>query len=304
MLWRYNMRCLTVLIVAVVVIEILLFVHDPDVSNKVIVVYSQEDTPWSYNQCYHGAKWPLGFGSCRQGTFAEFMSVVAAMAYSRDRGARGVEVAIDWWKTYFKQPMHASEDDTRVYYNGYWLPGRAGKYRSFTNYYFDADFPCPTARPSLADAQNLVQTLRLQDNVLAELEAYVRTHFASRHVIGVHYRGTDKLINGGQRPIQNYVLAAQAVKRNNSYIYVASDTEGVISAFEAKFPGKVLALDMFRASANATQGLHRSGLGPSTIHSGMTDMLRLSRCDFLIKGRSSLSDSSLLMRPGLQHMFI
>ena len=268
------------------------------VEDKVIVVYSQVDTPYSYDACYNGAKFVLGAGSCRQGTFSEFLSVVAAMAYAKDYHARGVEVAIDWWDTYFHQPW--AGPGRRAHFN--WYVGRAGKYTSFSNYYFDYDFPCPTARPPLAQARALVQGLRLRDGIAAEIDAYVSRHFAGKHVIGVHYRGTDKIVNGGQRPVQIYVDAVRAVQRDNSWVYLASDTADVVNVFEAEFPGRVLSQNIRRAQSYSTTGLHRSGLG--TVHSAMTDMLRLSRCNFLIKGRSSLSDVSLLISSGLQHMFV
>ena len=297
---RCNIRVLVTCLLAVLFLRFIRFMWAPDVASRVIVVYSQKDTPYSHDACYHGQPFHIGFGSCKQGTFAEFMSVVGALAYSRDYDAAGVEVALEpnWWPLYFEQPF--SGPATRAHFNTYF--GWAGKYRSFTGYYFDGSFPCPTARPALDDARALVSAVRLLPTTKKRLDTYVHANFAGKHVIGVHYRGTDKIINGGQRPISAYISAARAAARPDSWVYIASDTREAVAAVERAFPNRTLHISMYRARSGTATGLHRSGKG--TLDDAMMDMLRMSRCDLLIKGRSSLSDVSLLLARNLPYMFI
>ena len=274
------------------IVQLLFYISHPDVSGKRLVVYSQRDTPFSHDACYKGKDFVLGFGSCKQGTFTEFMGVVAAIAYSRKNGGRGVRVALDgaWWDDYFEQPY--SEPAPEVHFNTIYQ--MVGRYRSFNNYYFDGSFPCPTARPEISDARRLVREhVRLLPKVEKRLQEYVDHNFKGRHVIGIHYRGTDKIVVSGQRPLQRYLDTALALKRSNSFLYIATDTSGVIETFEAAFPGRILSIDMRRASNTSKMGIHRSGIGH--VDDAMMDVLRLSRCDLIIKGRSSLSDTAILM---------
>ena len=299
---RMSLFCnIRVMATGLLALLFLRFMGAPGVASRVIVVHSQKDTPYSHDACYHGQPFHLGFGSCKQGTFAEFMSVVAALAYSRDNNAAGVEVALEpnWWPAYFGQPYRGSAP--RVHFNTHL--GRAGPYRSFTGYYFDGSFPCPTARPALDDVRALTSAhVRLLPAIAKRLNTYVRTNFAGKHVIGLHYRGTDKILNSGQRPISAYITAARAVARADSWVYIASDTREAVAAVARAFPNRTLHISMYRARSGSATGLHRSGKG--TLDDAMMDMLRMSRCDFLIKGRSSLSDVSLLLARNLPYMFI
>eukprot|EP00937_MAST-01D_sp_MAST-1D-sp2_P007231 g7231.t1 len=279
----------------------------PNVRGKVIVVYSQEDSPFSHDSCFDGQDFPaitLGVGSCKQGTFGEFMGIIAAMAFARDRGAAGVKVnlAPNWWPEYFEQPATSDPAAPEYHFNSYL--SRFGLYSSFNNYYFDGSFPCPTARPPMPAVRDLVQAeVHLRKGTAARLDAFTKQHFAGRHVVGIHFRGTDKILVSGQRPVELYVAAARSVARPDSLFYVATDVDFALDKFRAAFPGRVVSIDMARAAETEVMGLHRSGKGK--VDDAMMDMLRLSRTDFLIKGRSGLSDVSLLVSPKpLPHMFI
>ena len=121
--------------------------------------------------------------------------------------------------------------------------------------------------------------------------------------LGIHYRGTDKIVDHGQRGVSAFIHAARTVSRPDSVIYVATDVQYALDRFIDEFPGRVLSLNMYRESNTSTTSLHRSGKGNTD--DAFMDMLHLSRTDFLIKGRSSLSDTALLMSPRvLPFMFI
>lgn len=297
-----RLRTIGVSLVALcVALVALTHITHPSVRGRCIVVYSQWDTPFSYDACFNGQSFPIGFGSCKQGLFNEIMGIVAALAYAEDHGASGVRVALDdgWWDDYFEQPYAGNAP--MVHFNTVYQV--VGKYRSFNNYYFDGNFPCASVRPSLQDARRIVQShIRLIPSVKRDLDAYADEHFAGRHVIGVHYRGTDKILVSGQRPLKEYLRVAGALRRPNSWVYVASDTDGVVGAFEKAFPGRVMSTAMYRAPVGSTQPIDRSGHG--RVRDAVMDMLRLSRCNIIIKGRSSLSDVSVLMSPSVPFIYI
>lgn len=279
-------------VASVLYLYISYFMYMPDVRAKAIVVYSQYDSPYSYDACNHGKPFYFGIGSCKQGTFTEFKSAIAALAYARDHGAAGVKLKFepDWWQQYFEQPYTGSAEEVHLNQYHAWV----GRYRTFGVYYFDDVFPCPTNKPDLQDARQLVQQhIKMKPQTQRQLDNYVAGHFHGRHVIGVHYRGTDKIIEGGQRPVQAYLQTALSLAHANSWVYVATDVEGVVDAFERAFPSRVLSVNMRRAAPTATMSIGRSGLG--LMHDSVMDMLRLSKCNILVKGRSSLSEISMLM---------
>lgn len=138
------------------------------------------------------------------------------------------------------------------------------------------------------------------------------------YVIGVHYRGTDKkLVWPFSTPTYSVVTvevekaAREAGQSDNFHVFLASDEEEIVHYFQEKFgvdrvsfqPG---APRLSSRDSDATEGGTHKSLKYSAYDKGLTamlDMMLLSKCNYLVKNRSSLSDVSLLLGENLKENY-
>lgn len=110
-------------------------------------------------------------------------------------------------------------------------------------------------------------------------------------VIGVHYRGTDKVVDARRVPYDE--VAAKIADRlsaagRHSQVFVATDEDAFVEFVRRRFPDRVLARDLFRSSDGRPidvvndDGNYQKGLD------AVVDCLLLSRTDFLIRTASNL----------------
>jgi hypothetical protein len=139
----------------------------------------------------------------------------------------------------------------------------------------------------------------------------VNQFFENHVVIGVHHRGTDKIIECPLVPYEKTCATiAQVIdnlfpsQRENLRIYVASDEEAFIDYISARFPSLVIYNNFVRSRDNTTP-LHEynSGYYESNYQMGreaLIDCLLLSRCHVLIKPPTScLSTTSIRFNPDM-----
>lgn len=146
--------------------------------------------------------------------------------------------------------------------------------------------------------------LVVKDDVLSEVEDFCSKHFANRRVLGVHYRGTDKVE-------ESSVFSYDSVKRNIEHylklhpdtdrVFIASDDINFIENIEKASVGRPILYrnDSFRARDG--NSIHRSAATDKyeITRDAIVNCLLLSRCDALLKTASILSGWSKLFNPRL-----
>jgi len=185
---------------------------------------------------------------------------------------------------------------------------------------------CPTGRaleckplPALAKPPSSTEERYLSPVELIKLDGGSPSGV---FVIGVHYRGLDKIDAYPYRlaPPDLFRVAISEVievyKPAKYLIFVATDTADFIQFAKAHWgEDKVVALDTPRIALRDVEyqrngipiPIHKSDKIPKYVkaESAILDMLLLASCNYIVKNRSSLSDTSLAMSPSiLNYTFI
>lgn len=238
------------------------------------------------------------------GLFSAFATVLGLLEYHErwarcysgvvvDFGTRGLyyerSVGQNWWAYYF-EPIGR-------------LPDREAERAIVTggqHFYFATRVE---RRMSRKRAFELISRyVRPLPFLLEQVEALVRDRFGGGFVVGVHYRGTDKVRDAPRVP---YAGVADAVARamlpagtKPCMVYVATDEQAFVEYMHGRFPGKVVCLDM-RRSVDGTPIDVLQGDNWAKGRDAVLDCLALSRCNVLVRTASNLSLCAGFFNPRL-----
>jgi hypothetical protein len=136
--------------------------------------------------------------------------------------------------------------------------------------------------------------LRVRPVVKMRAEAFYKQHFRD-HVIGVHYRGTDK---STETPLLRSELYEQTIERlpRDSQIFVATDSAVFLTGMQARYGSRVIATDAVRSMDH--RPVHVTG-GAAIAEQGLIDALLLSRCSLMIHGPSNLPGGATIFNPSI-----
>jgi len=294
---------------------------EPDVAGKTIVLYARQG---------------LRKMSAWAGMFSEFHSVVGALAYAEARGAAGVRVDFrsalyvdrehgpNWWTYFFERdvmPIGNRTANGEVHLDRSFAKyGRHGGFCDVVNGATPYLYPM-TCGLSRFDVHRLVDShIHVRQPILEAVErASAESLEPGAYVVGVHYRGTDStrrsgLFTDNQTKRVSYEAYADEVRRAvadaspGSYqVFVATDELEFVEFMRRAFGDRVIcSKDSPRVRA-ADLPIHLDRTLPVSNYqkgkSGLVDCLRLAAADYLVKGRSNLSDASLAFNPRLPYSF-
>lgn len=255
---------------------------------------------WS-NTSVKNAPYVLTLPLYNPGLFSTFNTVIGALdAY--DRGIiSGLHVDFahegwyfdpergnNWWQYYF-EPIVLGNSDCAI--EKQFFP----TYKKIALAY-ETQFEMSRER-----ANELIQKyIRVRPDITQQIDDFCTEYFGENFVIGVHYRGTDKLeaepvsYESVIDHIQN-VITMHADKQIK--IFVATDDSRFATYVQEKFPHRVVMRNAMRS--DTTTGVHMRGdFAPySKGEDAVIDCLLLSHCSILIKTASNLSDCSLQFNP-------
>lgn len=294
---------------------------EPDVAGKTIVLYARQ----GFRQM-----------SAWAGMFSEFHSVVGALAYAEARGAAGVRVDFrsalyvdpergpNWWTYFFERdamPIPNRSSGGEVHLNRSFAKyGRHGGFCDVVNGTTPYLYPM-TFGISRFDVHRLIDShIHVRQSIRDEVDRAVAGSVEpGAYVVGVHYRGTDStrrfgLLTDNRTRRVAYQAYADEVRRaldaaspSSHRVFVASDEVECLDFMRRAFGDRVVCsedaprvradglpihLDRTLAASNYQKG-----------KSGLVDCLRLAASDYLVKGRSNLSDASLAFNPRLPYSF-
>lgn len=145
----------------------------------------------------------------------------------------------------------------------------------------------------------------VRPEIRERVEGFFDMHLANKHVLGVHYRGTDKSAEAPRLP---YAQMAEAIDqyfhRNGDFdsIFVSSDEQAFVDYITDRYRNTLLVVsheDQERSRAGIA--VHRSRFGDRfrKAEEAVLNCLLLSRCHALLKTASFLSGWSKLFNPEL-----
>jgi hypothetical protein len=294
---------------------------DPDVRGKTIVLYARQG---------------LRRKSAWAGMFSEFHHALGALAYGERHGAAAVRIDFrsaiyvdpargpNWWTYFFTRaelPLRREASRGELH-----LTRRLAKYGRYGGFCDLVNGATPYLYPmtcgvSRRELHRLVCThVEVRPEIRAEVDRIAAGAFApGAFVVGVHYRGTDSthsafgLVNdyrtapvpyGMYRDEVRRAIAAAAPPRYQ--VLIATDEIDFVDFMRREFGSdRVLCVeDAPRTRAGGAAIHFDPALGVSNYQkgkSGLIDCLLLARSGYLVKGRSNLSDASLLFNAELPY---
>jgi len=153
-------------------------------------------------------------------------------------------------------------------------------------------------------AELINKYLAVKSNVLHEVDVFCVERFRNQKVLGVHYRGTDKL---QEAPLVSYENVEKNINYflekfpETAYVFLSSDDENFVKFAENCSIARPVLFrnDTYRSTDNIA--IHHSAQNKYDLNrDAIVNCLILSRCDALMKTASILSAWSKLFNPGLR----
>ena len=294
---------------------------DPDVGGKTIVLYARQG---------------LRRTSAWAGMFSEFHHALGALIYGERHGAAGVRIDFrstlyvdpahgpNWWAYFFARadlPLRREPPAGEIH-----LTRRLAKYGRYGGFCDLVNGDMPYLYPmtygvSRDELHRVVRAhVEVRPEIVADVDRIVADAFApDAYIVGVHYRGTDSthsafgLVNDYRTAPVPYTMYSDEVRRvleaaaaSRYQVLVASDEVEFVECMRREFGAeRVLCLeDAPRARAGGTAVHFDTTLGVSNYQkgkAGVIDCLLLARSHYLVKGRSNLSDASLVFNQTLPY---
>ena len=297
---------------------------EPEVGGKIIVLYARQGF------------WKL---SSWAGMFSEFHSVLGALKYAETRGAAGVRVDFrsplyldpergsNWWTYFFQHSVMNIEPGggtgaAEVHLNRPVAKyGRHGGFCDLVNGTTPYLYPMTYGVSRSELHRLLTEHIQVHPDIQAEVQRRVAASFLpGAYVVGVHYRGTDATrrfagaltdYRNDRIPYRAYAdevrLALEAAAPRAYQVLVATDEIECLEFMRREFGDRVLYLeDAPRVHADGLAIHFDPNLPVSNYQkgrSGLVDCLLLAATNYLVKGRSNVSDASLAFNPRLPYSF-
>ncbi len=248
------------------------------------------------------------------GMFGVFLTALGALDFYENEGYGGIyfnlnsgfyydaSVGPNWWEYYF-EPLG--------------LSGNVLTRQALTlSQVYDFAFGTLLHMPRQRGFELIQKYVVVKENILDEVAQFKRDNFQDSYVIGMHYRGTDKIRLEVNKLSFEYITEAikktiQSVpedKQNNYRLFIATDEQQFLDYIFQKFNCPIIYTNALRSTDDIA--IHdRAGYenGYSNYLKGkeaLIDCLLLSQCDFLIRTESNLSRAAELFNPTLPVLFL
>lgn len=272
-------------------------------SEAMQVIAHMNPTGWS-NAGAEEAPYVLTSPLYNPGLFSVFNTVIGALNYYDQGMISGLRVDFgnqgwyfdvargnNWWNYCF-EPIILGDSNDKESENLF------PTYQKIA-FAYDAQFEMSRER-----AHELIQKyVRLRPHITEHIDSFWNQYCAGSFVIGVHYRGTDKLEcdSVSYDIVIKHIQAVIAAHAEECIkIFVATDDAHFATYIHEQFPQQLVMRHALRS--DSLTGVHmRTDL--DSYQKGedvVIDCLLLSRCSVLIKMASNVSDCSLQFNPNIQ----
>jgi hypothetical protein len=237
------------------------------------------------------------------GFFSLFNSIIGALDFcEQENGYLTVDFHEDgwyydekkgqnWWQYYFEQPnVQVNEGHSKETI-------KAWQKIVFT---LEAQFQMSRER-----AHELIKKyIKIKKPIQEKIKAFYQNDMKNFHVIGVHYRGTDKQ---KEAPKVSYEEFCAIVDREfiiaSSFaptkIFVATDDQNFLAFMRKKYGNSICAINAIRSDNEKAVHEELEGDNYKKGEDALIDCVLLSKCKLLIKMSSNLSDSAQMFNPAL-----
>lgn len=166
-------------------------------------------------------------------------------------------------------------------------------------YSLTAQFQMPRERAHFL----IKKYIRLKPHMEKKVEDFVQNNFKGFFVIGVHYRGTDKVT---EAPYVSYEMVTEHVNKAIAQlsdapykIFIATDDSNFLHFMKDQYPDLILNIDAIRSSDEKPVHV-TSSENYKKGEEAILDCIFLSRTNLLLKTASNLSDCSIQFNPTIR----
>lgn len=158
---------------------------------------------------------------------------------------------------------------------------------------------------TIARANQLIRKyLVVNEDVVGEVDDFCRRQFGERRVLGVHYRGTDKVLESPFVPydrVRRNIVRYLELYPGTDAVFVATDDARFLDYLQDASPGRTLLCrdDSFRSRDGSSVHESSQTNKHEINRDAIVNCLILSRCEALLKTASILSGWSKLFNPRL-----
>lgn len=237
------------------------------------------------------------------GMFSVFITALGFLHFYEEEGWAGAKIDFrekglyydpqrgsNWWEYYFEPVVLGSNEEAQE---------RKIAHRQIHRFNRTGDRIL-----SREEASRIVQKhIKIKPVLEKKISAFVEKNFKGHFVIGVHFRGTDK-VKREAKPVpfeqvfQEIRSLISELPTKDYKIFVATDEERFLQEIKREFKERVIFSDARRSSdGRAVHFAHSHSY--KTGEEAVVDCLLLSRSNYLLRTESNLSFCSGLFNPNL-----
>lgn len=154
-------------------------------------------------------------------------------------------------------------------------------------------------------ANRIIPHITIRNHIIQKVDQFISQHFRGKKVIGLHYRGTDKVGGDWQESVRvpyDYVYSNVSECPSDALIFVATDEAQFLEFMNNRFPGRIVSYDAIRSINGVPVHIpfHTRSSAYKAGEDALIDCLLLSRCNLLIRTDSNLSQASMFISPELK----
>jgi hypothetical protein len=238
------------------------------------------------------------------GLFSEFAAVLGMLHHYERSPWRYAGLKVDFGRQGLYFDASAGENWWQYYFERLEIGSDRGARPRVVVAREQAGFAAWTERKMAKETASelIARHIRVKRGILDAVESYVRQHFAGFHVVGVHYRGTDKGEEAPRVPFQAVDAAVRDAIRgfdaDRVRLFLATDEQPFLEFMSQRYPRALLYREMFRSS-NGEPIHERNESNYRKGEDAVIDCLLLSRSDHLIRTASNLSLFATFLNPRL-----
>ena len=197
------------------------------------------------------------------------------------------DIGDNWWEYYFSRKQFNFSRD------------KVGHAR-LLNEWEQKDFSYYGRALSSSVGHRLVDMLEIQDTILDKYIDFKSKNMAGHQVVGIHYRGTDKVIGKDKESdrVQYEDIFAYLKQDVDARFFVATDEQAFLDRIKSIFADRVISYDALRSTNSAS--IH-SGIAGASMHKAgedaLIDCMLLASCAKLVRTDSNLSYACRFFNP-------
>lgn len=237
------------------------------------------------------------------GLFSEFAAVVGFLDHYDRHQQQYAGVRVEFSDGLYHEPSRGP--DWWAYYFEPISIGGGPERRVDPHFHDHCAYLVEQSLPRTRGAGLVQQYVAVQPAVREQVDAYIAQHWTA-HVVGVHYRGTDKFEDA---PRMTYEHVAECVRtaaqgRADARVFVATDEAAFVDYMTREFGDRVRFRQMFRSTDGRPIDVVNADSNYQKGLDAVLDCLLLSRTHYLIRTASNLSLCSTLFNPALPGMLL